>query len=735
VSNTDGFLELDGGGFRINHLGNPIFTVAAVTGQLFSEAKTIIANSANATSTTTGALQVAGGAGIQQDLWVGGTLNVNEVYSSGNLELYADTNGTVNVYGDYFHVHTTSNPNPVLQVAYDGQVTLRTPTFDATYGALNIIGSVDGSQVPTTNTGGMIHVTGQPGTPSRIYNDGSNSYAVYAGRRYNGTTTNPQPVLAGDSISRIGFTAYNGTSTNSGFAALGNGRIDFVAAEDQTPFANGAQIQFYTIVTGTNTIPVTPDLRIDSHGITFRDNTKQDTAAIPQTLFGTPNGVATLDGGGKIFTNQLPSGSVVFLGSWDANANSPVLSTNQMGAIAGWEYVTSTTGTQTISTVSGAVTFNPGDYVIYDGVSWNKIPGVVSVVSFNGRTGAVALTGTDVTSALGYTPYNATNPNSYITLAQVPTNVTSFNGRQNIVTLVTSDVTNVLTTGTITNNMLAGSIANGKLANSSITIGLQTVSLGGAFTTITNLITLSANDITASNFHGHLNGNADTASKLSPGVNINGVAFDGSSDIRIANTQTLTIGTGLSGSNYNGSAPSTITLNTATLMAQAISAQTATTATSAATAYSLANTSTTYVGRSSLADSATTSTSAATAYSLANTSTTYVGRSSLADSATTSTSAKIATTATNLAAATGILAGTFTVSPNVAKNSITTLTATITGLTTNHKIVITPQTVMVDNVSFFGAAYASAANTVSVQFSNGNGAVNATFTIAYFAWI
>ena len=69
---------------------------------------------------------------------------------------------------------------------------------------------------------------------------------------------------------------------------------------------------------------------------------------------------------------------------------------------------------------------------------------------------------------------------------------------------------------------------------------------------------------------------------------------------------------------------------------------TITTATSAATAYALANTSTTYVGRAVLADTATTATSAATAYALANTSTTYVGRAVLADTATTATSAATA---------------------------------------------------------------------------------------------
>ena len=37
------------------------------------------------------------------------------------------------------------------------------------------------------------------------------------------------------------------------------------------------------------------------------------------------------------------------------------------------------------------------------------------VVSFNSRTGAVTLGSSDVTSALGYTPYNSSNPSGYIT--------------------------------------------------------------------------------------------------------------------------------------------------------------------------------------------------------------------------------------------------------------------------------------------------------------------------------
>jgi hypothetical protein len=94
-----------------------------------------------------------------------------------------------------------------------------------------------------------------------------------------------------------------------------------------------------------------------------------------------------------------------------------------------------------------------------------------------------------------------------------------------------------------------------------------------------------------------------------------------------------------------------------------------------------------------------------------------------------------ASTATNLAAATGILAGTFSLAVNVGKNSLTTLTQTITGLTTSHKVIITPATAMVDNDSFFGAAWASATNTLSIQFSNQGGGVNTSFNISYFAFV
>ena len=104
-------------------------------------------------------------------------------------------------------------------------------------------------------------------------------------------------------------------------------------------------------------------------------------------------------------------------------------------------------------------------------------------------------------------------------------------------------------------------------------------------TTISNVaifdgsgVTLGSGKILTGNVTGNVTGNADTATKLAATKTINGVAFDGSANITVANTQTLTIDGGLTGGSYNGSTATTISLNTATLMAQAVTAVNLTTA-------------------------------------------------------------------------------------------------------------------------------------------------------------
>jgi hypothetical protein len=73
---------------------------------------------------------------------------------------------------------------------------------------------------------------------------------------------------------------------------------------------------------------------------------------------------------------------------------------------------------------------------------------------------------------------------------------------------------------------------------------------------------------------------------------------------------------------------------------------------------------------------------------------------------------------------------------SIPKNSVATVTYTITGLTTNHKIIITPGTVTPDRQFSVTAAWASALNTISIEYANNSGsAVSATLDINYFAFV
>ena len=73
---------------------------------------------------------------------------------------------------------------------------------------------------------------------------------------------------------------------------------------------------------------------------------------------------------------------------------------------------------------------------------------------------------------------------------------------------------------------------------------------------------------------------------------------------------------------------------------------------------------------------------------------------------------------------------------SIPKNSIATATYTITGLTTSHNIVITPGTAMPDRQFSVTAAWASAADTVSIQYANNTGgAISVTLDINYFAFV
>lgn len=225
-----------------------------------------ISNTRASTSSSTGALIVAGGVGI------GGNLNVG-----GNLKTY------------------TSTGNVAFNAAADGIITINIPTVAAnTGGGVNIVGSSSGNYVNLVNAGGMLHITGNDDTSARAVIDtfSSNASAGYSGvilRRGRGTAASPTAAQSGDVIARVGATAYG----NTGFITLsGNSAasIDFVATENQTTANAGMQMQFYSTAAGTTTR--TLSLTLTNNQGTFAGNV---TAA--NVIASGTGGVFLTDGG------------------------------------------------------------------------------------------------------------------------------------------------------------------------------------------------------------------------------------------------------------------------------------------------------------------------------------------------------------------------------------------------------------------------------------------------------
>jgi hypothetical protein len=135
------------------------------------------------------------------------------------------------------------------------------------------------------------------------------------------------------------------------------------------------------------------------------NNLSDGVAATMRTNLGAAaaNGLATLDGGGKVPVSQLPAsilGALIYQGTWNANTNSPALASGT--GTKGFYYKVAIAGT---TSLDGLNVWNVGDLAVYDGTTWDKIDGTTDeVISFNGRFGVITLTSSDVGTALGYTP-------------------------------------------------------------------------------------------------------------------------------------------------------------------------------------------------------------------------------------------------------------------------------------------------------------------------------------------
>ncbi|MBK5061837.1 phage tail protein [Paraburkholderia domus] len=132
---------------------------------------------------------------------------------------------------------------------------------------------------------------------------------------------------------------------------------------------------------------------------------KAASTAFLFALIGALNGIASLDGTGKVPISQIPAailGALNYQGTWNASTNTPALASG--AGSKGFYYKVSVAGS---TTIDGNSQWNIGDLIAFNGGTWDKFDGISSeVVSVFGRTGTVSLLLADVLTALGFTPAN-----------------------------------------------------------------------------------------------------------------------------------------------------------------------------------------------------------------------------------------------------------------------------------------------------------------------------------------
>lgn len=160
------------------------------------------------------------------------------------------------------------------------------------------------------------------------------------------------------------------------------------ATTERTRKATGTQLKTYTGASAALTAAQTAQAAADA---------AQATAdlAIPLTQKAAANGVATLDASGKVPASQLTLVSTAFKGNWNATTNSPALS--DASGTGGDFYFVQSGASRNLG--SGSVAWTTGALIIHNGSIWVENEAVNNIISVAGRTGAITLTGADITNS------------------------------------------------------------------------------------------------------------------------------------------------------------------------------------------------------------------------------------------------------------------------------------------------------------------------------------------------
>lgn len=175
--------------------------------------------------------------------------------------------------------------------------------------------------------------------------------------------------------------------TSTGVASITGGSINGTVIGSVTPAAaNFTDIS----AVGSVTFNALTGL-LKSSGALGVSSAVPGTDYLAPSSLGAPNGAASLDSAGKIQVSQLPAaitGSLFYAGVWDADTNTPTLTTGV--GTNGTFYKVSVAGT---TNLNGHNNWAVNDQAIFNGTTWARIPGTdAPVQSVNGLQGAVVIT-------------------------------------------------------------------------------------------------------------------------------------------------------------------------------------------------------------------------------------------------------------------------------------------------------------------------------------------------------
>ena len=325
-------------------------------GTLYITDSNIASNATAELTVLNGVLQVNGVPGLTANLVAGSTTvtlaesgNITLNAGGGQPELVVSPIGTVitgnlnvsgNIYGNIGVISNVSqliNGNTTVTLANSGNITMvvggaanafvvtnsgalltSTAPTNTNLAALDITGNIAGLSLTPNNPGVMIHASGLPNNPSRIYLDsiganadtGENSYPAFIGRAARGSVDTPSQILSGDIFARFGGNPYN----LAGFNTKSNTRIDFVAAEDQTEETRGTQIEFWNTPPGSNVIGRTAyfnseEIRLTGTSLSVVDGNDNSVIELNQNGNIVFAGSGTLSVNGGFYVSSVASGS------------------------------------------------------------------------------------------------------------------------------------------------------------------------------------------------------------------------------------------------------------------------------------------------------------------------------------------------------------------------------------------------------------------------------------------